>query len=57
MKYSFMTFSCPEATAPELAAIAARFGYDGVELRVGQGRHGVGYDTDRANAAAGARGV
>ncbi len=41
-----MTFSCPDATAPELAAIAARFGYDGVELRVGQGRHGVGYDTD-----------
>ena len=33
MKYSFMTFSCPELTFDEVLALAAKYGYDGVEPR------------------------
>ena len=42
MKYSFMSFSCPQLTLGELLATARRFGYDGVEPRLDrQHRHGV----------------
>ena len=34
MKYSFMTFSCPELNMSEVLALAKRFGYDGVEPRI-----------------------
>lgn len=42
MKYSFMSFSCPQLTLGELLATAKRFGYDGVEPRIdSQHKHGV----------------
>jgi len=42
MKYSFMSFSCPELALAEIMAVAARFGYDGIELRLDAGhKHGV----------------
>jgi len=42
MKYSFMSFSCPQLTLGELLAVAKRFGYDGVEPRIdSQHKHGV----------------
>lgn len=42
MKYSFMSFSCPELALDEIIAVAVRFGYDGVELRLDAGhKHGV----------------
>jgi len=42
MKYSFMTFSCPELTWDGVLAAAKRFGYDGVEPRAqAEHKHGV----------------
>lgn len=42
MKYSFMTFSCPELALEEVLALARRFGYDGIEPRLDAGHaHGV----------------
>jgi len=42
MRYSFMTFSCPELAWDEVVAAARRFGYDGVEPRAqAQHKHGV----------------
>lgn len=44
MRFSFMTFSCPELPWPEVLAAAKRFGYDGVEPRA-QARHAHGVET------------
>jgi len=42
LKYSFMTFSCPELTFPEVLDAARQFGYDGIEPRIGSSHaHGV----------------
>jgi sugar phosphate isomerase/epimerase len=42
MKYSFMTFSCPELSLDDVLALAKRFGYDGVEPRIDEGhKHGI----------------
>jgi len=42
LKYSFMTFACPEYTLDQVIDSAARYGYDGVEPRAAEGhRHGV----------------
>ncbi len=42
MKYSFMSFSCPELSLADLLATARKFGYDGVEPRIdAQHKHGV----------------
>jgi sugar phosphate isomerase/epimerase len=42
MKYSFMTFSCPELSMSEVLATAKKFGYDGVEPRIDANhKHGV----------------
>ena len=38
MKYSFMTFSCPELTFEEVLGLATKYGYDGVEPRA-QAKH------------------
>ncbi|MDY7011837.1 MAG: sugar phosphate isomerase/epimerase family protein [Planctomycetota bacterium] len=47
MKYSFMSFSCPELTLGEMLSLAKGFGYDGIEPRAGSGhKHGVELDTD-----------
>ncbi len=42
MRFSFMSFSCPEATLSEMLDMAKRFGYDGIEPRAqAEHRHGV----------------
>jgi sugar phosphate isomerase/epimerase len=49
MKYSFMSFSCPQQTLPELLGTAKIYGYDGIEPRVEcKHRHGVELDADQA---------
>ena len=52
MKYSFMTFSCPELTLDEVLATARRFGYDAIEPRISRsiepsigGKRGDGVET------------
>ncbi len=42
MKYSFMTFSCPELPLDEVLAVAKRYSYDAVEPRAeADHRHGI----------------
>ena len=42
MKYAFMSFSCPELSMKDFVAVAKRYGYDGIEPRIGSGhRHGI----------------
>ncbi len=50
MRYSFMTFSCPEASLAEALEMAERFGYDGIEPRIST-RHGHGIELDIDAAA------
>ncbi|MFW6457726.1 MAG: sugar phosphate isomerase/epimerase family protein [Planctomycetota bacterium] len=45
MKYSFMSFSCPEASFEEMVDYANEFGYDGIEPRT-QSAHGHGLEFD-----------
>jgi sugar phosphate isomerase/epimerase len=45
MKYSFMSFSCPEASADDLIAMAKQYGYDGVEPRAAS-NHGHGIEIE-----------
>jgi sugar phosphate isomerase/epimerase len=45
MKKSFMTFMCTKWAMPTIAAKAAAFGYEGVELRVDAG-HAHGFDAE-----------
>lgn len=46
MKYSFMTFSCPQLSLKELLETAKRYGYDGIEPRIGsQHKHGIEVNT------------
>ena len=48
MKYSFMSFSCPELDVPGLIETARRHGYDGVEPRIEAGHaHGIEVAADR----------
>lgn len=44
MRYSFMSFSAPEAGFEQLISIAGKYGYDGIEPRIGSG-HGHGIET------------
>ncbi|MGQ9682187.1 MAG: sugar phosphate isomerase/epimerase family protein [Anaerolineae bacterium] len=49
MKYSFMSFSCPELSLAEMLSLARRLGYDGLEPRLDcQHRHGVELATSAA---------
>lgn len=49
MKYSFMSFSCPQLSLDEMISVAKRFGYDGIEPRTGRGhKHGIEPDIDVA---------
>lgn len=43
MKYSFMTFSCPQLALGEVLAVAKRFGHDGIEPRL-DARHAHGVE-------------
>ena len=45
MKYSFMSFSCPQLTLDEMLAAAIQYGYDGVEPRVAS-KHAHGLELD-----------
>ena len=48
MKYSFMSFSCPELTLDEMLSMAKEFGYDGIEPRISSNhQHGVEFDTNQ----------
>jgi sugar phosphate isomerase/epimerase len=52
MKYSFMSFSCPELDVPALVETARRHGYDGVEPRVeAKHAHGIELAADKAARA------
>lgn len=52
MKYSFMTFSCPELTFGEVLQLAKKLGYDGVEPRIAsKHRHGLEPEADRTTRA------
>ena len=39
MNYAFMSFSCPQATLAEMLALAAQYGYDGIEPRAAGGHN------------------
>ncbi len=42
MKYSFMSFSCPELNMREIVTIAKKYGYTGIEPRIDSGhKHGI----------------
>lgn len=43
MKFSFMSFSCPELSLEALLDLALELGYDGVEPRV-ECKHGHGIE-------------
>ncbi len=46
MKFSFMSFSCPESTLEQMLEYAKKYGYDGVEPRVqAQHKHGIELET------------
>jgi len=52
MKYSFMSFSCPDLDLDGMLRIAAEYGYQGVEPRVESGhRHGIELDATPAYRA------
>ncbi|MFO7974244.1 MAG: sugar phosphate isomerase/epimerase family protein [Candidatus Hydrogenedentota bacterium] len=48
MKYSFMSFSCPELTLEQMLDTAKRFGYDGIEPRI-QANHAHGVEFDASD--------
>ena len=49
MKYSFMSFSCPELTLDEMLSMAKEFGYDGIEPRISSNhQHKIEFDTNQS---------
>jgi sugar phosphate isomerase/epimerase len=49
MKYSFMTFSCPELNLDQVLALAQKYGYDGIEPRTSaKHKHGLEFDAPAA---------
>jgi sugar phosphate isomerase/epimerase len=53
MKFSFMSFSCPELTLDQMLGVAKKFGYDGIEPRIdAEHKHGI-----EISASAAARNV
>ena len=52
MNYAFMSFSCPQATFAEMLALAAQYGYDGIEPRAAGGQnHAVELEASAATAS------
>lgn len=46
MKFSFMSFSCPELSWGEILKVAIKYGYNGIEPRIDSGhKHGIEIDT------------
>ena len=53
MNYAFMSFSCPQATFAEMLALAAQYGYDGIEPRAAGGhKHAVELEASAEQRAA-----
>ena len=53
LKYSFMSFSCPELGLSDMLVLARRLGYDGIEPRIdAKHRHGVELSTTAAQRKA-----
>lgn len=53
MRYSFMSFSCPELTLDEMLALARQYGYDGLEPRISaKHKHGLEFDSSPADRKA-----
>ncbi len=50
MKYAFMSFSCPQLSLDEVLALAAKYGYDGIEPRL-DAKHGHGIEVDASAEA------
>jgi len=49
MKFSFMSFSCPELTLDEMIVIAKKYGYDGIEPRISsKHKHGIELDSSES---------
>ena len=49
MKFSFMSFSCPELNLDEMIAVAKKYGYDGIEPRVGSNhKHKIEFDSSQS---------
>ena len=49
MKYAFMTFSCPDLTLDQVLALAKKYGYDGIELRISSNhQHRMEFDSSPA---------
>lgn len=49
MKYSFMSFSCPELSLDEMIALAKKYGYDGIEPRISENhKHGIELDSSKS---------
>ena len=49
MKFSFMSFSCPELNLDEMITLARTYGYDGIEPRISaQHQHGIELDSSEA---------
>ncbi len=45
MKFSFMSFSCPELSLDEMIVVAKKYGYDGIEPRISENhKHGIELD-------------
>jgi sugar phosphate isomerase/epimerase len=47
LRYSFMSFSLPEASLDQLLSAAREYGYDGIELRI-NARHGHGVEPENS---------
>ena len=49
MKFSFMSFSCPELTLDEMLSAAKKYGYDGIEPRISsKHKHGIEMDSSKS---------
>ena len=49
MKYSFMSFSCPELSLDKMIGVAKKYGYDGIEPRISANhKHGVELDSSES---------
>lgn len=49
MKFSFMSFSCPELNLDEMIAVAKKHGYDGIEPRISSNhKHKIEFDSSKS---------
>ena len=49
MKFSFMSFSCPELNLDEMIAAAKKYGYNGIEPRISSNhKHKIEFDSSQS---------